>query len=47
MEVAMSFKTILVPFEQHDLTNSILNTALLLARQFDSYIEAFALRSRH
>jgi nucleotide-binding universal stress UspA family protein len=44
MEVAMSFKTILVPFEQHDLTNSILNTALLIARQFDSYIEGFALR---
>src|SRR4029453_2440579 len=44
MEVAMSFKTILVPVEQHDLTNSILSTALFLARQFDSYIEGFALR---
>jgi hypothetical protein len=44
MEIAMGFKTILVPIEQHDLTNSILETALLLARKFDSYIEGFALR---
>ena len=29
---AMGFKTILVPIEQHDLTNSILETALLLAQ---------------
>src|ERR1700720_1161398 len=36
-------KTILVPTEQHDLTMSILQTALLLARKFDSYIEGFAL----
>ena len=36
-------KTILVPTEQHDLTNSILQSALLLARKFDSYIEGFAL----
>jgi nucleotide-binding universal stress UspA family protein len=41
----MGFKTILVPIEQHDLTNSILETALLLARKFDSYIEGFALRA--
>jgi hypothetical protein len=40
----MGFKTILVPIEQHDLVNSILNTTLLLARKFDSYIEGFALR---
>jgi hypothetical protein len=40
----MGFKTILVPIEQHDLANSILETALLLARKFDSYIEGFALR---
>ena len=40
----MSFKTILVPIEQHDLVNSTLQTALLLARKFDSYIEGFALR---
>ncbi len=36
-------KTILVPIEQHDLMPSILETALLLARRFDSYIEGFAL----
>src|SRR6266566_3872831 len=44
LEIAMSFKTILVPIEQHDLMNSTLETALLLARKFDSYIEGFALR---
>jgi nucleotide-binding universal stress UspA family protein len=41
----MGFKTILAPIEQHDLTNSTLETALLLARQFDSYIEGFALQA--
>jgi len=40
----MGFKTILVPIEQHDLMNSTLETALLLARKFDSYVEGFALR---
>jgi nucleotide-binding universal stress UspA family protein len=40
----MSFKSILVPIEQHDLMGSTLETALLLARGFDSYIEGFALR---
>jgi nucleotide-binding universal stress UspA family protein len=40
----MGFKTILVPIEQHGLMNSTLETALLLARSFDSYIEGFALR---
>lgn len=40
----MCFKTILVPIEQHDLANSTLQTALFLARRFDSYIEGFALR---
>src|SRR5215831_18086245 len=44
LEIVMSFKTILVPIEQHDLVNSTLQTALLLARKFDSYIEGFALR---
>ncbi len=39
----MNMKTILVPTEQHDLTTPILQTALLLARKFDSYIEGFAL----
>jgi hypothetical protein len=40
----MGFKTILVPTEQHDLMSSTLETALLLARKFDSYIQGFALR---
>jgi nucleotide-binding universal stress UspA family protein len=40
----MSFKTILVPIEQHDLMNATLETALVLARKFDSYVEGFALR---
>ena len=40
----MSFRTILVPIEQHDLMSSILETALCLAQRFDSYIEGFALR---
>jgi nucleotide-binding universal stress UspA family protein len=40
----MGFRTILVPIEQHDLMNSTLETPLLLARKFDSYIEGFALR---
>jgi len=40
----MSFRTILVPIEQHDLISSTLETALSLARKFDSYIEGFALR---
>jgi nucleotide-binding universal stress UspA family protein len=44
LEIAMGFKTILVPIEQHDLMNSTLQTGLLLARKFDSYIEGFALR---
>jgi nucleotide-binding universal stress UspA family protein len=39
----MSFRTILVPIEQHDLMNSTLETALCLAQKFDSYIEGFAL----
>src|SRR5262249_14625462 len=43
-EIAMGFKTILVPIEQHDLMDATLLTALLLARKFDSYIEGFALR---
>jgi nucleotide-binding universal stress UspA family protein len=44
LEIAMGFKTILVPIEQHDLMSSTLKTALLLAQKFDSYIEAFPLR---
>jgi len=42
LEAAM--KTILVPTEQNDVMNSALQTAVLLARKFDSYIEGFALR---
>jgi nucleotide-binding universal stress UspA family protein len=42
-EIIMGFKTILIPIEQHDLMNSTLETALLLARKFDSYIEGFSL----
>jgi nucleotide-binding universal stress UspA family protein len=37
-------KALLVPTEHHDLMASVLETALLVARQFDSYIEGFALR---
>ena len=39
----MSMKTILVPTENHDAMQSALETALLLARRCDSYIEGFAL----
>jgi hypothetical protein len=37
-------KTILIPVEQNDALVSILDTALLLAKKFGSYIEGFALR---
>jgi nucleotide-binding universal stress UspA family protein len=37
-------KSILVPIEQADGTAATLETALLLARQFDSYVEGCALR---
>jgi hypothetical protein len=40
----MSMKTILVPTENHDAMRSTLETALLVARRCDSYIEGFALR---
>jgi nucleotide-binding universal stress UspA family protein len=40
----MSMKTILVPTENHDAMRSALETALQLARRFDSYVEGFALR---
>jgi nucleotide-binding universal stress UspA family protein len=40
----MSLKTILVPIENHDLMISTLETALLVARRFGSYIEGYALR---
>ena len=44
MGATMSMKTILVPMENHDAMQSALETALLLARRYDSYIEGFALR---
>src|SRR5262245_5666578 len=39
-------KTILVPTDDHDAMSSALETALILARRCDSYIEGFALRSK-
>ena len=42
----MGMKTILVPTEQRKSMSAVLQTALLLARRFDSYIEGFALRPR-
>jgi nucleotide-binding universal stress UspA family protein len=38
-------KTILVPTEHNDAMVSTLETALLFARKFDSYVEGFALRA--
>ena len=40
----MGLKTILVPMENHDAMQSVLETALLLARRSNCYIEGFALR---
>jgi len=40
----MGMKTVLVPTENHDAMRSALETALLLARRYGSYIEGFALR---
>jgi nucleotide-binding universal stress UspA family protein len=37
-------KTILVPMEKHDGMQSVLESALLLARRYDSYIEGLPLR---
>ena len=37
-------EAVLVPTENHDVMQSTLETALLLARKFDSYVEGFALR---
>lgn len=39
----MSMKTILIPMENQDV-RSVLETALLLARRCDSYMEGFALQ---
>ena len=43
-EQAMTMKSILVPMEPHDGMTSVLETALLLARKCESYIEGFPLR---
>ena len=40
----MTMKTILIPTERQGNMSSALQTALLLARRFDSYIEGFALQ---
>ncbi len=37
-------KTILIPTEDHDAMPAVLQTALLMARAFDSYMEGFAVR---
>ncbi len=37
-------KSIMVPIERHDVARSTLETAFLLARSFDSYVEGFAVR---
>jgi nucleotide-binding universal stress UspA family protein len=37
-------KTILVPAEDHDQMAAVLQTAWLIARRFDSYVEGFAVR---
>src|SRR6185312_9790639 len=44
MERAMSMKTILVPMEPREGMTAVLETALLLAKKCDSYIEGFPLR---
>ena len=43
-KAAITMKTILVPTEDNSAMRSALDTALLLARRCDSYIEGFALR---
>jgi len=42
----MSMKAILIPIEPQDSMGSTLQTALLLARRFGSYMEGFALQTR-
>jgi nucleotide-binding universal stress UspA family protein len=37
-------KTILVPTEDHDAMQAVLETAWLMAKSFDSYLEGFAIR---
>lgn len=40
----MAFKSILVPLEESDILESVLKTALLVARRNDSYIEGLCIR---
>lgn len=40
----MGYKSILVPLEESDVLTSVLATTLLVARQFDSYIEGLCIR---
>lgn len=40
----MAYKSILVPFEESEVLPSVLATTLLVARQFDSYIEGLCIR---
>lgn len=44
-EAIVSMKTVLVPTEKSDMTAATLETALLFARHFESYLEGFALRA--
>jgi nucleotide-binding universal stress UspA family protein len=41
----VNMKTILIPTEKSDLMNATLETALLFAKRFGSYVEGFALRA--
>ena len=40
----MAYKSILVPLEESDVLTSVLATTLLVARQFESYIEGLCIR---
>ena len=40
----MAYKSILVPLEESEVLTSVLATTLLVARQFDSYIEGLCIR---
>jgi nucleotide-binding universal stress UspA family protein len=43
-DAGVRMKTILVPVEPHNRVQSVLESALLLGRKFNAYIEGFALR---
>src|SRR3546814_12180230 len=44
MEGGMAFKSSLVPLEESEVLDSVLRTALLIARRHDSYIEGLCIR---